>query len=214
MLLDYLKMNFKNGEPIFLNEIPYTNKNALRQAMKRLVDKGEIKREISGVYYVPYKMVFGLEGGIGPESIITKKFIKEGDDIKGYFTGYKLASNAGLTMQYPFTLEICSNEATTLQRNLVIDGRKVIIYKPKTKITKDNVNELQFLDLIYLFDKYYDPEVLSMDYIINRFIKNHNVDLEKVKDLAKFYPAKIYKCLYEKGIKLWIILKIMKVGQN
>ena len=36
MLLEYINKNFKNAEPIFLNELPCKSLESLRQEMKKL----------------------------------------------------------------------------------------------------------------------------------------------------------------------------------
>lgn len=38
MVYDYIIENYKNGEPIFLTELPGDSKDYLRQEMKKLVD--------------------------------------------------------------------------------------------------------------------------------------------------------------------------------
>ena len=60
----------------------------------------------------------------------------------------------GFTTQNPACIEVCSNEATTKQRKVDIDGRRVIVYKPVTEITEENITTLQFLDLMSSIDKY------------------------------------------------------------
>lgn len=62
MLLEYIKNNYDDGEPILLEEIEYKNKEALRQEMKRLTDNGTLVRAYSGVYYKAYKTIFNTEG--------------------------------------------------------------------------------------------------------------------------------------------------------
>ena len=44
--------------------------------------------------------------------------------------------------------EVCSNEASTKQRKLYVDGRQIIVYKPVVSISKENKGALQFLDLM------------------------------------------------------------------
>ena len=51
MIYDYIIENYKNGEPIFLGELPGESKDYLRQEMKQLVDDGRLERLYNGVYY-------------------------------------------------------------------------------------------------------------------------------------------------------------------
>lgn len=52
------------------------------------------------------------------------------------------------TTQNSACIEVCSNEATTKQRKMDMDGRKIIVYKPVAEITEENRTTLQFLDLM------------------------------------------------------------------
>ena len=58
MLIDYINQNYENAEPIFLSELPYSSKAALRQEMKKLTDEGKLIRLYNGVFYKPYKTIF------------------------------------------------------------------------------------------------------------------------------------------------------------
>ena len=88
------------------------------------------------------------------DKYVDKKFIKSNGRVTGYITGIQLANMYGFTTQTPACIEVCSNEATTKQRKLCIDGRNLIVYKPITEITKENQTALQFLDLMTTIDKY------------------------------------------------------------
>ena len=73
MVYDYIINNFKNGEPIFLGELPGESKDYLRQQMKKLVDEGKLERLYNGVYYLSYTTILGTKGRISVEKYIKKK---------------------------------------------------------------------------------------------------------------------------------------------
>ena len=62
MVYDYIIQNYKNGEPIFLSELPGGSKDYLRQEMKQLVDEGRLNRLYNGVYYLSYQTILGTKG--------------------------------------------------------------------------------------------------------------------------------------------------------
>ena len=72
MLLEFINKNYKNGEPIFLDEIEYKNNAALRQEMKRLTDEGILVRAYNGVYYKAYKTIFNTEGKMSIKEYVEK----------------------------------------------------------------------------------------------------------------------------------------------
>lgn len=200
MLYDYIINNYENDEPIFLSELPGNSKDYIRQEMKRLVDEGKVERLYNGVYYLAYTTILGTKGKISVEKFIDKKYLYNNGRVSGYITGIQLANLYGFTTQNPACIEVCSNVATTKQRKTDIDGRKLIVYKPPVEITEDNRSELQFLDLMTTIDKYSELSGESLKKKLVEFIKELNVDFEKVKMYLSYFPDKVYRNIYEGGL--------------
>ena len=200
MLYDYIIANYDKGEPILLSELPGDSKDYIRQEMKRLTDEGKIERLYNGVYYLPYVTILGTKGGISFDKLLEKKFMSYQGKISGYITGLQLANMYGFTTQNPAYLEICSNEATTKQRKLDIDGRKIIVYKPVTKITDENKTALQFLDLMTFIDRYSELTDMEFKKKIKEFVKTINVDFNMVKEYIALYPDRVFRNIYKGGL--------------
>ena len=196
MIYEFITTNFKKGEPIFLNEIPGSSKEVVRQEMKRLTDEGKIERFYNGVYYIPYKTILGTKGKVSIDQFIEKKYLSVG----GFFTGLALVNKYGFTSQNPSVYEICSNEATTKQRKMNIDGNNLIIYKPLLPITKDNIKELEFLSLMSIIDKY--SEISGEEYKnkLREYVNRVGIDFIKVKEYISLFPNVVYKNIYEGGL--------------
>ena len=196
MIYEFITTNFKKGEPIFLNEIPGSSKEAVRQEMKRLTDEGKLERFYNGVYYIPYKTILGTKGKVSIDQFIEKKYLSVG----GFFTGLALVNKYGFTSQNPSVYEICSNEATTKQRKLNIDGNNLIIYKPLLTITKENIKELEFLSLMSIIDKY--SEISGEEYKnkLRKYVNMVGIDFIKVKECISLFPNVVYKNIYEGGL--------------
>lgn len=200
MLYDYIINNYENDEPIFLSELPGNSKDYIRQEMKRLVDEGKVERLYNGVYYLAYTTILGTKGKISVEKFIDKKYLYNNGRVSGYITGIQLANLYGFTTQNPACIEVCSNVATTKQRKTDIDGRRLIVYKPPVEITEDNRSELQFLDLMTNIDKYSELSGEPLKKKLVEFIKELNVDFEKVKMHLSYFPDKVYRNIYEAGL--------------
>ena len=196
MIYEYIMKNFKNGEPIFLNEIPGSSREVIRQEMKRLTDEKKLERLYNGVYYIPYKTILGTEGKVSIDQFIEKKFLSVG----GYLTGLSLVNKYGFTSQNPSVYEICSNEASTKQRKLDIDGNNLIIYKPLSLITKDNIRELEFLSLMSIIDKYSELSGLKYRNKLREYVNKVGVNFIIVKEYISLFPAIVYKNIYEGGL--------------
>lgn len=200
MLYDYIITNFEKDEPIFLAELPGKSKDVIRQEMKKLTDEGKIERLYNGVYYLSYQTILGTKGKVSVDKFIQKKFLEVNGEISGYITGIQLANMYGFTTQNPSCYEVCSNEATTKQRKLNIDGRQIIVYKPVTDISKENKGALQFLDLMSTIDKY--SEVCGDEFSakIREFINRSGVDFAQVKKYLSLFPDRVYRNIYQGGL--------------
>ena len=196
MIYEYILNNYKKSEPIFLNEIPGSSKDVVRQEMKRLTDEGKLGRLYNGVYYIPYKTILGTDGKVSIDQFIEKKYLSVG----GFMTGLSLVNKYGFTTQNPSIYEICSNEATTKQRKLDIDGNNLIIYKPLVPITKDNIKELEFLSLMSIIDKY--SEISGEEYKrkLREYVNMVGINFIIVKEFISFFPNVVYKNIYEGGL--------------
>ncbi len=200
MLYDYIIENFEKDEPIFLYELPGKSRDYVRQEMKRLVDNGKIERLQNGVYYLAYTTILGTKGRISIDKFIEKKYLSVNGETTGYITGIQLANKYGFTTQNSAYIEVCSNEATTKQRKLEIDGRKIIVYKPMAKINEENKSALQFLDLMSTIDKYNELSDNSLKQRLREYIQNTNVNFDNVKKYISLFPDRVYKNIYWGGI--------------
>ena len=200
MLYDYILKNYEKDEPIFLSELPGDSRDYVRQEMKKLVDDGKLERLFNGVYYLSYTTILGTKGKMSIDKYVDKKFIKSNGRVIGYITGIQLANMYGFTTQTPACIEVCSNEATTKQRKLCIDGRNLIVYKPIAEITKENQAALQFLDLMTTIDKYSEISGNLLRMKLKEFVNILNVDFSIVKRYIALFPDRVYRNIYQGGL--------------
>ena len=200
MLYDYIITNYKKDEPIFLAELPGKSRESIRQEMKRLTDEGKIERLYNGVYYRAYKTILGTKGKVSVEKFIQKRYIEVDGVISGYITGIQLANMYGFTTQNPSCYEVCSNEASTQQRKVDVDGRQIIVYKPVVKVSKENRSALQFLDLMSTIDRFSEVSGNEFTMKIKNFISTVGVDFEQVKKYLSLFPDRVYRNIYQGGL--------------
>lgn len=200
MLYDYIITNFEKDEPIFLAELPGISRESIRQEMKKLTDEGKVERLYNGVYYLAYTTILGTKGKISIDKFIQKRYLEANGRISGYITGLQLANMYGFTTQNPSCYEVCSNEASTKQRKLEIDGRQIIVYKPVVNITNENKGALQFLELMSNIDKYSEVSGKEFATKIKTFIDRVEVDFEQVKKYLSLFPDKVYRNIYQGGL--------------
>ena len=200
MVYDYIIENFKNGDPIFLSELPGESKDYLRQEMKKLVDEGKLERLYNGVYYLSYIKILGTKGKISIDKYIEKKYLKTDGKVSGYITGLQMANKYGFTTQNPACYEVCSNEASTKQRKQEIDGNTIVVYKPVADINEENKTALQFLDLMSVLDKYSEISGAELVNKLKKYVETVGIDFSIVKKYLPLYPDRVYRNIYEGGL--------------
>ncbi len=200
MVYDYIIENFKNGEPIFLSELPGESKDYLRQEMKKLVDEGKLERLYNGVYYLSYITILGTKGKISIDKYIEKKYLETDGKTSGYITGLQMANKYGFTTQNPACYEVCSNEASTKQRKQEIDGNTIVVYKPVADINEENKTALQFLDLMSVIDKYSEISGAELVNKLKKYVETVGIDFSIVKKYLPLYPDRVYRNINEGGL--------------
>ena len=203
MLYEYLKKNYIVGEPIFLNDIKILNmtEENLRYHFKKLTDNGMICRFEPGIYYFPKKNILGEVLPLSPDTVVRHKYIMRKGKRVGYYSGYTLANRMGLSTQVPFTEEITSNYAPAPIRELTIKNRKYIIRRPIVEVTEKNVQVLQFLDCLKDIDKCAEEDLEVCGQILTSYAKEHAITKGMIDKFISSYPIKIYKAIYETGVK-------------
>jgi len=203
MIYNYLKDNYSSGEPIFASDLVIegiTEEN-LRYHLKKLTDEGKLCRFEPGVYYFPKTDIFGEQMIMSTDTVVLHKYIQRKGKRVGYYSGYMLANRMGLSTQVPFTVEITSNFAPAVVRAVVIKDRKFILRRPAVEITEENAAVLQFLDCLKDIDKCAEEDLASCGKILTAYAKEHEITKEKIDQLIDYYPMKIYKAIYETGVK-------------
>jgi len=203
MLYEYLKENYEPGEPIFSGdiEIQGLSEENLRYHLKKLTDDGIISRFEAGVYYFPKMDILGERMNLSAETVAIHKYIQRRGKRVGYYSGYTLANRMGLSTQVPFTIEITSNYAPALVRELTIKNRKYIIRRPVAEVTEENVAVLQFLDCLKDIEKCAEEEMDVCGKILSKYAKQNNITKQKIDEFIEEYPVKIYKAIYETGVE-------------
>ena len=107
--MEFLKTKFGPGKPIFTEDAEPLGLSAgnLRQQFKKLVDSGELFRYEPGVYFLPDPNHEYYS--ISSNMVAEYKYITDGDEIYGYYSGYTFANQLGLCLQVPYKEEIATS---------------------------------------------------------------------------------------------------------
>ncbi len=203
MLYDYLVSNYEKGEPIFLADIVIegmTEEN-IRYHLKKLTDDGIICRFEAGVYYIPKINVFGEQSILSAETVALHKYVYRKGKRVGFYSGYTLANKLGLSTQVPFKEEITSNYAPAQVREISIKNRKYVIRRPAIEVTEENAYVLQLLDCLKDIDKSAEEDMKVCGRILTDYAAKHKITKAMVDQFLEYYPLKIYKAIYETGVK-------------
>ncbi|MDR0519925.1 MAG: DUF6088 family protein [Clostridiales Family XIII bacterium] len=195
---EYLKGYYGVGEPIYVAEIAFKNYSRpwIFKELKKLVESGEIKRFDTGIYYFPRKMPYG-DAHLDPRKVVQRRFLSNGNEVYGYVTGISLLNMAGLTTQVPNLLELVTNNETTRVRDIRVGHQRIRARRSRTTVTKNNVNALQFLDLMNIIT----PKNLDETerHMLQKYIRSSGVTRDSVVQYAGYFPARAMKNMIESG---------------
>ena len=198
MLLKFLKSKFGPGKPIFTEDAEVLGLSAgnLRQQFKKLVDAGELSRFEPGVYFLPDPNHEYYP--ISSNMVAEYKYITNGDEIYGYYSGYTFANQLGLCLQVPYKAEIVTNNSTAIAREVKVGQTPYYIRRAKICVTKENRNVLQLLDLLKDVEEYTDYccEEEAPDIIRGHILRNKILRADVDKYIENF-PLKTYKYIYD-----------------
>ena len=175
MLLDFLKSKFGPGKPIFTEDAEPLGLSAgnLRQQFKKLVDAGELSRFEPGVYFLPDKNHEYYP--LSTNMVAEYRYITNGEDVYGYFSGYTFANQLVKVGNIPF-----------------------VVRRSKIPVTRENRNVLQLLDLLKDVEEYtdYECEDEAPD-LIRRHIIRNKIRRSDIDKYIENFPLKTYKNIYD-----------------
>lgn len=188
MVAELLKKQYAPCEPIVLSDIhwPKLNSGALRQAFKRLSDKGILKRYMNGVYYFPEK-----DKRPSVEAVISKMYLQNKQEVYGYYAGYAYGRSLGVTEKEDKNSIIVTNKENSRGRYRLITVRKVYLRKPYTTITKDNVEAMALLDFIREWEMYSDLSEEDTFKRVKEYLKNKKISRTVFLEMAVHFPSKV-----------------------
>ena len=198
MLLEFLKSKFGPGKPIFTEDAEPLGLSAgnLRQQFKKLVDAGELSRFEPGVYFLPDKNHEYYP--LSTNMVAEYRYITNGEDVYGYFSGYTFANQLGICLQVPYKEEIVSNNATAIVREVKVGNIPFVVRRSKIPVTRENRNVLQLLDLLKDVEEYtdYECEDEAPD-LIRRHIIRNKIRRSDIDKYIENFPLKTYKNIYD-----------------
>lgn len=189
-----LKKSFNPDEPIFIDDIekmyPDKSRPWIDKAIKLMVDKNQISRFSTGIYYIPRQTILG-PSFLNPQKVIAKKYLKDEDQTVGFFGGLSLLNMFGLTTQVPNTITVITNNESTRGRRIKLGKQDIYLSRPTVEISDSNYILLQFLEMIKLinFDQLDEIELNN----IKKYISENGITLKDVSKYCTSYPDSVSK---------------------
>ena len=183
-LFKALLEKYGTNEPILSADIKFENYSRpwIMKQLQTLCEEGKIIRYEKGIYYIPTDTVFG-KSILSPRKVIEKKYIKDGTEIMGYYSGITFQNQLKLTTQMSNVVEIFTNNETAKVRDIMVGKQKVTLRKARTTINNDNVAVLSFLELM------------------------NDITPRSLDDEKKAYIIDFINALYRRPIALKILIK-------
>ena len=197
MLYEHLQKNYKQVEPIFLEDIMSegVSRDRLRSKLNCLVDKGLLRRFERDVYYLP-KLNFIGEEEMRSDEVVIGKYLGRKGNIFGYYSGYTLAFRMGINKRHSEIIEIVSNNMTSNKKFKSGDHTQFLIRKPRIRVDDNNYKILQLLDLLKDIDIIAE-DINYAEIVLKDYIRENDIKRDIVDKYIEVYPIKVYKNIYK-----------------
>jgi hypothetical protein len=204
IILEYIKSNYDNKTPIFVNDIykEFTeiSEGTIRSLFKRFSDSGVLEKVDNGVYALPNKESVLGKATVYVSNVIENKYIRneKGQRI-GYISGINFSNQIGLTSQTASVNTIYSNNVSNKKRITTLKNSRLIINAPRVKVTDENYKLLQILDLLNDFEKYSEQDLKTASNKILAFLREIKLKNEEVELIVSNYPLEAQVKFYKIG---------------
>jgi len=204
IILEYIKTNYDNKTPIFVNDIykEFTeiSEGTIRSLFKRFSDSGVLEKVDNGVYALPNKESVLGKATVYVSNVIENKYIRneKGQRI-GYISGINFSNQIGLTSQTASVNTIYSNNVSNKKRITTLKNSRLIINAPRVEVTDQNYKLLQILDLLNDFEKYSEQDLKTASNKILAFLGEVKLKNEEVELIVSKYPLEAQVKFYKIG---------------
>ena len=195
-LYEYLLSAFGVDEPFYTTEIDYGeySKPWLYKELNKLCEDGKIIRYERGLYYIPTQTIFG-PSILDPNKVITKKYINDGKDTVGFYSGVTFLNQLRLTTQCPNVIEIYTNNEPSNVRDATVGKQRVLLRRARTTVNARNAAVLSFLEMMNTIpSKFVDEDKKPL---IEKYISDNRITRKDILQYAPLFPDKAIRTLVE-----------------
>lgn len=198
-LYNYLFETYGFNEPIISKDVSYKkySRQWLYKEFNKLCESGKIIKFEKGLYYIPTKTILG-ESLLDPKKVIEKKYINNGRETIGYYSGPTFLNQLRISTQMPNTIEIYTNNEKSNVRDVNIGKQKVLLRRARTEINKENAAVLSLLELMnFVPAAFFDEERREK---INLYILENDISRKSITKYAPVFPDKAMRTLVESEV--------------
>ena len=202
MFIDRMKAFFPLNEPIFTEEILRLFSDYSRPQVFRLIDAskelGELVQYAKGIYYLPQKTRLG-NSTITADDVIRKRYLKNGADVYGIYSGVKLLNAFSVTTQMAGVVEVVTNNESAKYREIQVNNRRYILRRSRCSINKNNAAAYTVMQLFSEMEKEDKLDDSSMQRL-RGYIAKEGITQSQLFSMAQAFPARATKKMIGSGI--------------
>lgn len=198
-LYNYLIETYGFNEPIISKDVLYQNysRQWLYKEFNKLCESDKIIKYEKGLYYIPTKTVLG-NSLLNPKKVIEKKYINNGKETIGYYSGSTFLNQLKISTQMPNIIEIFTNNESSNVRDVKVGKQKVLLRRARTEINNENAAVMSLLELMnFVPASFFDDERRNK---INLYIEQNNISRKSITKYAPVFPDKAMRTLVESEV--------------
>lgn len=196
---EYLLEKYGYNEPIITSEIQYKSYSRpwLYKAVNTLVKEEKLIKFDTGIYYIPQDTPFG-KSKLNPNKVIEKKYINNGSDVIGYYSGVSFLNMIGMSTQIANKIEIYTNNETANFREVSVGKQQLILRRARVNITKENAPVLSLLEMM----NFVSPDFFGEEEkrLASEYVEKNRIMRSDITKYAPYFPDKSLRTFVESEV--------------
>ena len=196
---EYLLEKYGYNEPIITSEIQYKSYSRpwLYKAVNTLVKEEKLIKFDTGIYYIPQDTPFG-KSKLNPNKVIEKKYINNGSDVIGYYSGVSFLNMIGMSTQIANKIEIYTNNETANFREVSVGKQQLILRRARVNITKENAPVLSLLEMMNFVSADFFGETEKK--LASEYVEKNRIMRSDITKYAPYFPDKSLRTFVESEV--------------
>lgn len=162
-----------------------TSRSYVTFLLSKLYKEKKIDKTVNGKYYIPKEGILGALP-VSKEEDVIQRYITDGRNIYGVFSGYRILNKWGLSQQYTIQKDVVTNKISS--HTYYMKKLNVRLKKSRFVITNKNYKIAELFEVLKSYEnKTLNENISNMEQQIAHYVNSQFSKREKMELLFYLY---------------------------